>query len=148
MHKTSHDAADVTEFPVKNSPFQHTRLARFLDRRILELKPRKSQREIALEAGFRSINYLAMLKRGDSKLALDRVPALASALEVDPRYLLRLALEQGGLETARGAIDEILGAIVSANELDWLAEIRDASGHSDPRLTSRTRTALRAIFGA
>lgn len=133
---------------MKNTPYENSRLPQFLDRRILELKPRKSQREIALEAGFRSTNFLAMLKRGDSKLAIDRVPALAIALGVDPRLLLRLTLEQEGLETTKGAIDEIIGTIVSQNEIDWLSEIREASGHSDPRLTSRLRTPLRAIFGA
>lgn len=33
-------------------PFSHTRLNRFLEKRILELRPRKSQIEIASEAGF------------------------------------------------------------------------------------------------
>jgi hypothetical protein len=135
-------------FPMKNTPYENTRLAKYLDQRILQLKSRKSQREIALQAGFPNPNVLSMLKAGSSKLAIDRVPALAAALEVDPRYLLRLTLEQAGLETTKGAIDEILGTVVSKNELDCIAEIRDASGHSDPRLTRGKRTALRAIFGA
>jgi hypothetical protein len=29
----------------------------------------------------------------------------------------------------------------------WLKELRDASDGTDPRLTQRARTALRAIFG-
>jgi transcriptional regulator with XRE-family HTH domain len=133
---------------VKNTPYEHTRLARYLDQRILQLKSRKSQRQIALEAGFRNPNVLSMIKAGSSKLPLDRVPAMAKALDVDPRYLLRLAFEQEGFKTAKGAIDDILGTVVSNNELDWLNEIRDASNNSDPRLTSRQRMALRAIFGA
>lgn len=133
---------------LKRTPYGDTPLAQLLDRQILKLRPRKSQREIALEAGFRNPNFLSMLKSGTSKLALDRVPALAKALEVDPRLLLRLALEQEGLETTKNAIDQILGEIVSEHELAWLREIREASGHSDPRLTSRSRAALRAIFGA
>ncbi len=132
---------------MKNTPYGNTPLAHFLDRQILKLRPRKSQRDIALEAGFRNPNFLSMLKGGTSKLALDRVPALAAALEVDPRLLLRLALEQEGLETTKNAIDQILGEIVSENEMDWLREIRVSSGHSDPRLTSRSRAALRAIWG-
>ena len=133
---------------MKNTPYGHTPLAQFLDRQILQLKPKKSQREIAIEAGFRNPNFLSMLKGGTSKLALDRVPALAKALEVDPRLLLRLALEQEGLETTKNAIDQILGEIVSENEIEWLREIRDASGHSDPRLTRRSRAAVRSIFRA
>ena len=48
---------------------------------------------------------------------------------------------------ARAAVSEIFGTIVTRNELAWLAEIRDASGHTDPNLTARTRPAIRAIFG-
>lgn len=132
----------------KTYPHSETRLAKFLDRRILELAPKKTQRAIATEAGFINANYLSMLKSGVTKLPLDRVPALAAALDCDPRYLLRLALEQAGLETTQSAVDQVIGTVVTANERDWLDEIRVASGNSDPRLTSRARTALRAIFGA
>jgi hypothetical protein len=132
---------------IKGNPHENTRLAAFMERRILELSPRKSQRDIALEAGFRNVNMLSMLKSGNTKLALDRVPALAKALETDPRHLFLLALEQAGLKTTLAAVNDVFGTIVSRNEVAWLEEIRDASGHTDPNLTSRTRSALRAIFG-
>ena len=45
------------------------------------------------------------------------------------------------------AIEDIFGTIVTRNEVAWLEEIRDASGHSDPSLTNRSRSAIRAIFG-
>ncbi len=57
-------------------PFSHTRLTRFLEKRILELRPRKSQIEIAAEAGFVQTNMLAMIKNGSTKLPLDRVPGI------------------------------------------------------------------------
>jgi len=60
-------------------PFADTRLAKFIEKRVMELKPRKSQIEIAVEAGFVSVNMLPMLKGGSSKLPLDRVPSLARA---------------------------------------------------------------------
>ena len=133
---------------MKNTPFEHSKLAKFLDRRILELAGKKSQREIAIQAGFRNSNYVSMIKAGSSKLPLDRVPAMAKALEVDPKFLFILALDQTGFETTKAAVGDIFGAVVTDNEVDWLEEIRDASGHSDPRLTNRLRAALRAIFGA
>ncbi len=129
------------------NPYGNTRLAAFVDRRVLELSPRKSQRDIALEAGFRSVNMLSMLKSGTTKLALDRVPALAAALETDPRHLFLLALEQAGLETTRATVADIFGTIVSRNELVWLEELRDVSSNSDPALTNRLRSALRGLFG-
>lgn len=128
-------------------PNENSRLARFLDRRIAQLSPNKLQRDIAAEAGFVNPNFLSMLKNGDAKLALDRVPGLAKALDVDPVYLLLLALEQSGNKSTHEAFREILGTVVTRNEATWLDEIRDASDHSDPRLTRRAGAAIRGIFG-
>ncbi|RBI67311.1 XRE family transcriptional regulator [Roseovarius sp. TE539] len=128
-------------------PYADTRLAKFIDKRVMELKPRKSQIEIAVEAGFVSQNMVTMIKTGASKLPLDRVPSLARALECDPAYLLRLTLEQIEGDTAAHALVEIMGTPITGNELGWLQEIREASDHSDPRMTSRGRAAIRAIFG-
>ncbi len=128
-------------------PYQDTWLAQYLDRRILELKPRKTQAEIAAQAGFVNPNMITMIKQGKSKAALDRVPALARAREVDPAYLMRLALEQAVGRTAAAAVVEIFGTPVTANELGWTEAIRAASGNGDPRLTSRAQAAVNLIFG-
>lgn len=128
-------------------PFSHTRLTRFLEKRILELRPRKSQIEIAAEAGFVQTNMLAMIKNGSTKLPLDRVPGLAKALECDPRRLFLLAMEQLGNDTTAQAIADIFGAVVTSNEVAWLEEIRSASGNADPSLTARGRAAIRSVFG-
>ncbi|WP_342448129.1 hypothetical protein [Parasedimentitalea huanghaiensis] len=90
---------------------------------------------------------ITMIKQGTSKLALDRVPSMARALECDPAYLMRLALDQQEGETAAQAIVEIFGTPVTANELGWLQEIRSASDHSDPRITSRSKATIKALFG-
>jgi hypothetical protein len=90
---------------------------------------------------------VTMIKNGSNKLPLDRVPSMARALECDAAYLMRLTLEQKEGETAAKAIAEILGTPVTANELGWLQEIRNASGHSDPRMTSRSKATISAIFG-
>jgi hypothetical protein len=129
-----------------SKPHSHTRLVPFLDRRILELSPRKTQAQIAVEAGFLNVNMLSMIKTGTSKLPIDRAPALASALETDLGHLLQLALEQHLGEPATRALIATF-EIVSANERVWLAELREASGHTDPNLTTRLRSAFRALFG-
>ena len=128
-------------------PHYGTELTEFVGRRILELRNKKTQKEIAFAAGFTSPNMLTMIKQGISKLAIDRVGTLAAALEVDPKYLLRLALAQQGNETMLRVYDEVLGTVVSRNEAIWLETIREASGNSDPVVTSRARSAVRAIFG-
>ena len=66
----------------KGMPYAASRLTSFIRKRILELRPRKNQVEIAVEAGFVNTNMLLMIKSGKTKLPLDRVPALAKALDV------------------------------------------------------------------
>lgn len=128
------------------TPYKDTDLAKYVTLRILELRP-KNQAEIAAEAGFPNANFVSMIKSGTSKLALDRVPSLAKALECDPAFLMRLALEQSVGSTAAKALLDILGTPTTANERLWLDEIRSASDNSDPRPTSRARSAIRGIFG-
>lgn len=128
-------------------PHEDSRLAKYLEKRVLELRPHKTQAEIAEQAGFINPNMIAMLKSGATKLPLDRVPSLAAALECDPRLLFNLALDQLGGDTTVRAIEEIFGVVVTKNEAAWINEIRDASGHTDPSLTSRGRSAIRGIFG-
>ncbi len=130
-----------------SKPFSDTRLPRFLEKRILELRPRKTQLAIAAEAGFISPNMLAMIKSGANKLPLDRVANLARALECDPVMLFILAIEQLDRNTTEQAIRQIFGTLVTENEVSWLDEIRRASDQSDPSLTARGRSAIRGIFG-
>ena len=128
------------------NPFENTPTAKLIADRVRDLSHRKTQAEIASEASFANANMMTFLKNGRNKVPLDRVPSLAKALEVDPAMLMRLALDQAEGATAE-AITEIFGTPVTQNERGWLAEIRDASDNSDPRLTGRARTALRGIFG-
>ena len=128
-------------------PYDDSRLAKFLETRLLELKHKKTQAEIAEEAGFINPNMVTMIKQGATKLPIDRVPALAKALDSDPALLLRLALEQSEGSTAAAAIYEIIRQPITAHEMTWISEIREASGDTDPRLTSRAKTAICGVFG-
>ncbi|SEQ53371.1 hypothetical protein SAMN05428969_3409 [Devosia sp. YR412] len=128
-------------------PYENTSLTLFLQKRILELQYLKTQATIASEAGFINPNMLAQIKNGAARLPFDRVPALAAALDVDPRKLLLKALEQSADDTSMRAFREIIGTIVTRNEIAWIEEIRAASGNADPAVTTRSRSALRSIFG-
>lgn len=129
------------------NPYANTATARLIADRIRDLSHRKTQAEIASEAGFGNANMMTFLKNGRNKVPLDRVPSLAKALEVDPAYLMRLALDQAVGATAAKAITEIFGTPATENECGWLTELRDASENTDPRLTARSRATLRGIFG-
>lgn len=54
----------------------------------------KSQMEIAAEVGFPKANVLTMIKKGQTKLPIPRVPAMAKALGVDPARLMRIVLAE------------------------------------------------------
>ena len=129
------------------NPYQNTATAKLISDRVRDLSHRKTQAEIASEAGFANANMMTFLKNGRNKVPLDRVPSLAKALEVDPAFLMRLALDQAVGATAAKAINEIFGTPATENERGWLNELRDASDNTDPRLTARSRTALRGVFG-
>ena len=128
------------------NPHANTAAATFLIIRMRDLKHRKAQKEIAQEAGFLNANMLLLLKSGANKIPLDRVPALAKALEADPAYLMRQSIKQSVGVTASNAIIDCFGTPVTVNGRGWLDKIRDASSNTDPRLTARSRSALRGIF--
>lgn len=124
-------------------PYANNKVARFLDKH-LDTKVNKSHREIAQAAGWTQSNMVTMVKKGDAKLPLDRVAGLARAIDVDPLFLFRLALEQfmpDDAETAR-----MLEYICTKNEVAILEVVREASGNTDPELTDERRAILTEAF--
>jgi transcriptional regulator with XRE-family HTH domain len=118
------------------APFADTAITSFLKRRIYALKDVKTQREIAVQSGFESPNIISMFKHGHTKVPLDKVPALAKALDVNPGHLFRLALEQYW-PGAEATIDEIFGRLATKNEEEillkkWRAATNDADPASSP----------------
>lgn len=126
--------------------YADSRLVGFLEKRIRDLKGTKSQADIAVEAGFLSINMMSMIRTGASRLPLDRVPALARALGCDPAHLFNLALEQQDAALA-SLVREVFGVAMTRNEQAWIEAVRDASDHADPTLTSKALKAIRGVFG-
>lgn len=127
------------------TPYASSRLAQFIDKRIEEIAD-KSQVDIAREAGFSNANYLSMLKSGNSKLALDRVVKLAKALETDPSYLMKLALEQAFGTEMMITLSILLAADITSNERLWVDLIREHSGKTDPSPTEEEKNKIRRIF--
>lgn len=113
-------------------PHADTPLCRFLNKQITAISGVKSQREIAAEAGYDKPNILSMIKNGDTKLPLDKVPALAKALGVDPKHLFRLTIEQHHPEVARVA-HEIFGNVVTDNEMALVRMFREVTDDVDPK---------------
>ncbi|OWZ90474.1 hypothetical protein B9J07_28220 [Sinorhizobium sp. LM21] len=106
----------------------------------------KTQKEIAEAVGFKNQNMITMLKQGHVKLALDRVPAMAKALDLDPLDLFKIALTQFYDEQAVRMLTEIIEAGNSPAEKKILRIIRDASGENTPTLTPEREKALAELF--
>ena len=66
------------------NPHADTQLAKYISKRIDEMRGVKTQSEIATQAGFTNANMITMLKQGATKLAIDRVHDLSRALDADP----------------------------------------------------------------
>lgn len=115
-----------------SGPQADTALCKFLTKRISALSGIKSQREIAAEVGYDRPNILSMIKTGETKLPLDKVPALAKSLGVDVKHLFRLTLEQHYPEVARVA-HEIFGNVVSDNEMALVKIFREITDDNNPR---------------
>jgi hypothetical protein len=130
-----------------SNPSPKSEIAKFLDKRIYDLRHRKSQRDIAREIGFANDNVITMLKSGRTKVPLDRVVSIARALETDARQLFILALMQDGLEKDRAAFEEIVGESVSANEREFISMLRKSSNGTDPKISVVHRKILRALYG-
>lgn len=118
----------------RRPPFAHTAMAKFLSRKLEEIKGEKTAAEISRSLGYARGNLISMFKCGEAKVPLDKIPALAKALEVDIAHLMRLGLEQYWPDKM-AVISDAFGQIVTANELALLQEVRERTNNLDPKLT-------------
>jgi len=99
-------------------------LADFIAALIKQVSYHKSQKDIAKEAGFASQNFVSMIKKGTTKLALERVEPLAKALGCDKRELMRLALNQSYEPSLVYDITHCEDPIVTTEELGMIVALR------------------------
>lgn len=128
-------------------PFSESGIAKYLTKQIELIQGEKSQRQIAAEIGYDKPNMISMFKRGEARVPLQKVPALARSLRVDPAHLLRLALEQYDPEFYV-EIGKILDRkdLVTENEVAIIHEIRKVTKNMDLSLTSDLKKRLHAAF--
>lgn len=89
----------------------------------------KNQREIATDLGYTNPNVITMFKTGATKIPVNKVPALAKTLGVDPLFLLRAVMSEYMPETWE-AIEQTIGTdkIVTEDERALLKVIRSSTG--------------------
>jgi hypothetical protein len=113
-----------------------SKLAQFLDKRLGELKGTATLAEIARKMGYPRGHILSMFRADQAKVPLDKIPALAEAIEVDVGHLMRLGLEQYWPDKM-GVITKVFSRIVTESEFELIQEIRERTADSDPKLTVR-----------
>ena len=123
----------------------HIRFKLYLSR-LLEISD-KTQRKIAEECGYANPNIISMFKKGHTKVPVERVPAMAKALGVDPADMLRRAMRDT-MPNVLQTVEDVVGDILTGNERKILEVIRNASKESDPALSKDTEKALKALFKA
>ncbi len=128
------------------STTRRTTVAEFIADRLAESD--KTQREIAQECGFEHPNIITMFKNGSTKLPVNRIGALAKALDVDPAHLLRLVMLEYLPETWQCVEELMQSTLLTANELALVRAYREATGDSDARPVVINRDAVITVVAA
>jgi hypothetical protein len=87
----------------------------------------KNQYEIAKQAGFDSANTISMLKNGKTKIPFARIPALAKALDSDPKEMFAMALEAYEPELFKIYSALAPSMLISTQELRLVQSLRTAA---------------------
>jgi len=121
-------------------------IAKFINNRISELKKEGlTQRDIASAIGYNKPNILSMMKNGETKVPIDKVPAFARALRCDPVYLYRLAMQQYWPEETE-LLSLVTDCSITKNERQLMDYIRELSNENDPVLDENLRAKLQQVF--
>lgn len=95
---------------------QRSTVAEFLADRLAAID--KTQRQVSEECGFDNPNIITMFKTGQTKLPVNRIAALAKALEVNPVHLLRLVMLEYIPDLWESIENIMQSTVLSANELE------------------------------
>ncbi len=104
-----------------------------------------TQREIADRVGFKNANIISMLKHGETRVPLERVPALAATLEMDEREFLLIAIEEYH-PGVHEVLVEVLGVPLSDAELGIITMFRMAGMRGEIEIADPFRTALEGLL--
>jgi transcriptional regulator with XRE-family HTH domain len=104
-----------------------------------------TQREIADRVGFRQANIISMLKTGETRVPLDRIPALAQTLGMNERDFLLTAIAEYHPGIHEVLVD-ILGLPLSDAELGIVTMFRMASIRGEIEIEGPLKSALEGLL--
>lgn len=108
-------------------------------------KSELTQREIADRVGFKNANIISMLKTGETRVPLDRIPSLAQTLGMDERLFLMIAIEEYHPGVHEVLVD-VLGLPLSDAELGILTMFRMASMRDEIEVEGPFKQALEGLL--
>ncbi len=91
----------------------------------------KTQLQIADELGYLNANLITIFKKGTTRVPLEKVPALARALDLEPADFLREWLV-AYMPEALVALEELIGTPLSRSERAWIDGLRKTFGTVPP----------------
>jgi len=104
-----------------------------------------NQREVAERAGFEKPNMISMMKNAETRVPIERIPALARACGVDPVPFLRTALQEYQPEMWR-AMSTHLGQPLTRDEEVLIDAYDEAREGRDLDLGPAMRDVLVILF--
>lgn len=105
----------------------------------------KTQAQIACEAGLQRANILSMMRTGETKVPLSRIPALAEATGTSARVFLRVALAEYQPEVWR-VIAGSFGDVLTEAEQDLLVTFRLCDEDGEIRMDADDVAMLAPVF--
>lgn len=104
-----------------------------------------TNQDIAGRIGYANPNVISMIKKGRTKLPIDKVTKMADALHVDRARLMRMALSEY-MPDAYHDIKQCLGEPITQNERVVLEVWRDSTNGEDPAIPEHAIKGLHQGF--
>ncbi|MBB5221652.1 hypothetical protein HNP73_001588 [Amaricoccus macauensis] len=90
----------------------------------------RTQREIAEEIGYQKSNIISMMRAGQTKVPIEKIPPMAKALGVDPVLFVRIALQEY-LPTVWETMSTTFGENITEQERRFLEILREADPNGE-----------------
>lgn len=103
-----------------------------------------ANRDLAEAAGYHNQNVITMIRRGKTKLPLDKVEPFARVLRVDSAWLFRLAMSEYMPETLK-VIEQCCGPMTTNNERCMLEVWRYSTDGCDPEISNDMRMGIASL---
>ena len=87
----------------------------------------KSQADIASEVGFPKANMITMLKKGLTKLPIDKIGVMSKSLGVDPLHLYRMCMMEYYPDTWKMLQGFLNQPTLTEHELEIISVIRESN---------------------